>query len=237
CLQPFAPHLGFKIRETGDVASRMRETFDKTPTDWVRNLQKHDRLAASRVADRLERGVGHRKDEIRPRRARFFRVAAHALSVTVREAIIDLDIASDGPSDRLQPLAQCHRTGLRFSIIRNSHQHDNPPHPLALLRAHRERPCGRAAYERDELAPVHSITSSARSRNGSGIVSPSAFAVVRLMMRANFVGCSTGMSPGFAPRRILSTNSAARRYRSGMLGPKDIRPPASTYSRPPCMVG
>jgi hypothetical protein len=30
-------------------------------------------------------------------------------------------------------------------------------------------------------------------------------AVVRLMMRSNLVGCSTGMSPGFAPRRILST--------------------------------
>ena len=100
CLQPFAPHLGFKIRETGDVASRMRETFDDPPTDWVRNLQEHNRLAAS-VADRLERGVGHRKDEIRPRRDRFFRVDLHALNVTVREAIVDLDIASYGPSEHL----------------------------------------------------------------------------------------------------------------------------------------
>jgi hypothetical protein len=33
---------------------------------------------------------------------------------------------------------------------------------------------------------------------------PSAFAVVRLITRSNLVGCSTGMSPGFAPRRILS---------------------------------
>src|SRR5262245_12344285 len=33
-----------------------------------------------------------------------------------------------------------------------------------LLRARRERPCGRrAAKERDELAPLHSITSSARA--------------------------------------------------------------------------
>jgi hypothetical protein len=29
--------------------------------------------------------------------------------------------------------------------------------------------------------------------------------------RSNFVGCSTGMSAGLAPRRILSTISAARR--------------------------
>jgi DNA-binding transcriptional LysR family regulator len=37
------------------------------------------------------------------------------------------------------------------------------------------------------------------------IVRPSAFAVVRFTTRSNRVGCSTGMSPGFAPRRILST--------------------------------
>jgi hypothetical protein len=61
------------------------------------------------------------------------------------------------------------------------------------------------AEPHDEFAAPHSITSSARSRNASGIVSPSAFAVVRLMTRSNLVGCSTGMSAGFAPRRILST--------------------------------
>jgi hypothetical protein len=53
----------------------------------------------------------------------------------------------------------------------------------------------------------YSITSSARSRNASGIVRPSALAVVRLMTNSNLIGCSTGMSPGFVPRRILSTNS------------------------------
>src|SRR5262249_32403988 len=52
---------------------------------------------------------------------------------------------------------------------------------------------------------IYSITSSARSSNVSGIVRPSAFAVVRLTTRSNLVGCSTGMSAGFVPRRILST--------------------------------
>src|SRR6516165_6916577 len=65
----------------------------------------------------------------------------------------------------------------------------------------------------------YSITSSARSKNDSGIVTPSAWAVVRLMMRSNFVGCSTGISPGLVPRRILSTRSAARRNRSGLFTP------------------
>ncbi len=69
------------------------------------------------------------------------------------------------------------------------------------------------------LPSLHSITSSARNRNDSGIVSLSALAVVKLITRSNFLGCSTGMSPGFAPRRILSTWSAARRYRSAWFGP------------------
>ena len=38
-----------------------------------------------------------------------------------------------------------------------------------------------------------------------GTSRPSAFAVTRLMMRSNLVGCSTGMSDGLVPRRILST--------------------------------
>jgi hypothetical protein len=66
--------------------------------------------------------------------------------------------------------------------------------------------CRRTAEQRDEFAaPDHSITSSARARSDSGMVSPSALAVVRLITSSNLVGCSTGKSPGFAPRKILST--------------------------------
>src|SRR5262249_23296264 len=65
----------------------------------------------------------------------------------------------------------------------------------------------------------YSISWSASDINDAGIVSPSAFAVVKLMMNSNLVGCSTGISPGFAPRKILSTMPAARRYRSGKFGP------------------
>src|SRR5262245_55820096 len=86
-----------------------------------------------------------------------------------------------------------------------------------LLRARRQRPCRRAAEQRDEPAPVHSITSSARSRKDSVIVRPSALAVVRLMTRSNLVGCSTGKSAGFAPRKILSTKSAVRLNMSGQF--------------------
>src|SRR5262249_31354404 len=90
--------------------------------------------------------------------------------------------------------------GLRGDCL----QHTDAPGQL--LRMRRERPRSRrAAQQRDERAPFHSITSVARSRNDSGIVNPKVFVVVRLRTRSNFVGCSTGRSAGFAPRRILST--------------------------------
>ena len=45
----------------------------------------------------------------------------------------------------------------------------------------------------------------ARASTFGGIVNPICFAVFRLMMSSNFVGCSTGRSAGLAPLRILST--------------------------------
>ena len=51
----------------------------------------------------------------------------------------------------------------------------------------------------------YSITSSARARSVGGIVTPSAFAVFKLMARSNLVGCSTGRSPASAPFKMRST--------------------------------
>src|SRR5262249_6803473 len=98
-------------------------------------------------------------------------------------------------------------TGLKHRIVRGAGQEDaDPPHALALLRARRERPRGRrAAEQRYELAPLHSITSSARPSSGSGTVSPSALAVLRLMTSVYLSGCWIGGSPGLAPLRMRST--------------------------------
>jgi hypothetical protein len=70
----------------------------------------------------------------------------------------------------------------------------------------RERPRSRrAAEQRDELAPVHSITSSAATCSVSGTVRPSLLAAFKLMTSSNFVGCTTGRSLGWAPLRIRPT--------------------------------
>ena len=81
---------------------------------------------------------------------------------------------------------------------------------------HRRR---RTAKQLDELAPVHSITWSARPRRGSGTARPSALAVLRLMVRSTLVACCTGSSAGFSPLRTRPVYSPTRRYASIKLLP------------------
>jgi hypothetical protein len=50
---------------------------------------------------------------------------------------------------------------------------------------------------------THSITSSVRASSVGGTSMPSALAVLRLTTSLNVVGCSTGISAGLVPRRIL----------------------------------
>src|SRR5262252_1732446 len=86
-----------------------------------------------------------------------------------------------------------------------------PPSPAQtstrrLLGVRRERPrYRRTAEQRDERAPSHSITSSARASRAGGTVRPSALAVLRLIMSSSLVGNSTGKSLGLAPFSISTT--------------------------------
>src|SRR5262249_19159786 len=127
-----------------------------------------------------------------------------SLVLPLHGAPLDDEILSFDITQLAHPLLEC---GIRAErrLARYCGEEANAPDLAGLLRARRERPRGRGTEERDELAAPHSINSSARSRTASGILSPSALAVVRLMTKSNLVGCSTGMSAGFAPRRILST--------------------------------
>src|SRR5712692_9882687 len=94
-------------------------------------------------------------------------------------------------------------------------------------RAHEHAP---SVHRAPKLRPAvgYWMTSCARASTYGGMVSPSAFAALRLMTSSNFVGCSTGRSASLAPLRIRSTKAAARRYCSAKSMPYDMRPPPST---------
>src|SRR5262249_33880296 len=122
--------------------------------------------------------------------------------------VFDGDVASLDETGIIQALSKRLR---EFRIYAGWKAAEVPDHWHRLLRTRRERPRGRTCKSRDELAAVHSSTSSACCRNGSGMVRPSAFAVLRLTISSNLVGSWTGRSPGLAPLRIRSTYDAARR--------------------------
>src|SRR5262249_37805089 len=95
---------------------------------------------------------------------------------------------------------------LNFGIVGGKRrEHPHAPHTLGLLRGRRERSRRRAADERDELSPPHSITSSARASRVGGISRPSALAVLRLITSSYLVEYCTGRSAGFAPFNMRST--------------------------------
>src|SRR5262249_60143909 len=78
---------------------------------------------------------------------------------------VDVQVLPLSPPQRLQAWPKARRARWSFRItLRVVHQPADPPHRRALLRPRRERPRGRRATEqRDEFAPLHSITSSARA--------------------------------------------------------------------------
>src|SRR5262249_52958964 len=110
------------------------------------------------------------------------------------------------PTRSLQCLEKRRQASLSLRIGRcQVHENAEAAHLLRLLRARRERPRGRTAEQREEGAPFHSITSSARASSVAGTSSPSALAVLRLITSSYLVGACTGRSAGFSPLRMRST--------------------------------
>src|SRR5205807_594314 len=108
-----------------------------------------------------------------------------ALAASLRPAILDRDIATFDPAKVAQPL---HKSSgpLASARPRGRAQEPDGGQLSRLLRARRERPSSRrAAEQRDELAPIHSITSSARASSVDGKSRPSALAVTRLTTNSN----------------------------------------------------
>src|SRR5262249_13768473 len=126
-----------------------------------------------------------------------------AFGVVVTPSIVDPHVLTDGPAQLLQPLMESCEARLSFSIIGGGiHEHADPAH-LRLLCPCRERPRGcRTAEKRYELAPPHSITSSACARRLGGTAMPIIRAVGKLRTSSNLVGWMMGMSAGFSPLRM-----------------------------------
>ena len=146
------------------------------------------------------RGQGWR---FRCRTYQLLRIGSDPAQVSTGISMLDSDIAVLGPPERLEPLPKRNNAGQRFRIVLDVRMEErDATHARRLLRVHSERPRRRATNERDELAPLHSITASASASSLSGTARPSVLAVLRLIASSNLVDCITGRSAGFSPLRI-----------------------------------
>src|SRR5262249_54323278 len=136
----------------------------------------------------------------------FGRKHRQSIILAFRPAIFDLDVLAFDISCLFQSLAERTQADRVSGQVRRCAAEEPDHWHRALLRcARRERPYRRAAEQRDELATLHSMTSSARASSVVGTSMPIALAVLRLITSSYLVGACTGRWGGFSPLRIRST--------------------------------
>ena len=183
----------------------MGQARNKAETDRIDRQREHDRNGGGDALECRDDRCAVGEDHIGRERYQFLGIAVDKLLLAGRPAVFDVDVLAVPPAEVRETLSEC---GEAFLVVGSAfvarHQHADHGHAARLLRARRARPGDEcAAEERDELAPPHSITSSAVICMIIGTVRPSVFAVLRLSTNSNLVDCITGRSAGFSPLRIF----------------------------------
>src|SRR5262249_46333504 len=164
-LYAFCLQRGRKKTHACPAATRSIEARNETKLNRVISGQEHDRNCfRHRLGGKCRRnatsGGNNRErmgDEISGKRRQ-------PIVLTFRPAIFDGYVSSFDIACLIETLTECgylvRRAVGRCAVEEPDHRHRR------LLRARRERPCGCAAEQRDELAAFHSITSSASALLG-----------------------------------------------------------------------
>src|SRR5262249_35104667 len=161
-LQPFSANRAVPVGEACEVTIRARFVVNVTAADRIAHAYENNRCGADFRPNNGRHEVGVGDQHVRCETRQLSKGGAYPVSVRCRKANIDVDIAPIVPTQLLEFLSKRRYLGLSRKIgLGIPHQHTDAPHPIGLLRASRKRPSGRCAAEHNELAPPHSITSSA----------------------------------------------------------------------------
>src|SRR5262244_726085 len=190
-FQPLPRQFRGHDGEPGYVAARARQTCDQAAFQRVARRSHDDRDAlrcALRGADRS--GTANYDDiDLRPQQIADQR--GYRFDIIPIMAKLVGDVA---PFDITEVAHPAREFLAEWIVVRGSRPDVPDTRRLArLLRARRERPSRcRAAEQRDELAALHSITSSAATSKPGGTLRPSALAVFKLSTVSYLVGACTG---------------------------------------------
>src|SRR5262249_43629451 len=184
----------------------MRQTCDQPLAERIGDREEHDRYGAGRLQEAFGRRRGVGDQHVGLQSDQLFCECLNSDCVGIAPAIIDSEVPSIRPAELWRALPKYSPAGAATRIAsRNRHQHADMTNSLRLLRARREWPRRRRAAEtNNDLASIHSITSSASASSLSGTVRPSAFAVLRFTAVSNLVAACTGRAAGLSPRTLRS---------------------------------
>src|SRR5215470_15867934 len=194
--------LGIDERYPGDIAPRPVEACDEPMLHWVATIREYNRNGGG---GRLRGEPGDHatgtEDDVDAASDQFGCERRQPVIAKIRPPVFDEEISFFDETCLVQPPANRCACSLiaRFRSTAEKAQHGH----VRLLRTRCERPCRRAAEQRDEFAAFdHSITSSATDSSDGGTVRPSIVAVWALMTNSNLADCTTGRSAGMVPLRI-----------------------------------
>src|SRR5262249_52984159 len=159
---PFSSDRRLEILKTAGVPTWSRQPGDKTTVNGVGDLGEYDRDRAREPLHLGQRRGPRNHDDVWRRADQFCGSSFCTVRVAGAPTILDPHVAAVGPTEPLQRFKECRVAGLTFAIgLRVDRQHADPSNAVGLLRARPEWIRRRAAEQRDEVAPPHSITSSA----------------------------------------------------------------------------
>src|SRR5262245_15260780 len=178
-----------KGRQPRDIASRPRQARNQAEGQHVTNRRNDDRNGRSGLLGSQGACCPVRDEYVDIEPKEFLGQRRQPVIIALCPTELDEEIATFEPAEIAKTGA---KRGSATCVTGRGHETEEADAGrLGCLRSRRERPRRhRTAEQRDELAsPDHSITSSARASSDGGTSRPSTFAVFRLIVSSNLIGC------------------------------------------------
>jgi hypothetical protein len=108
---------GFKISKPGSIAPRPRQGCHKARAHGIVDAHKHDWNGAGRLQLRAKSRTANGQNDVRSEGDRFSCLCAAAVGIGSRNPIVDPDLATGGPAQRLQSKNQSRNASGQRRII------------------------------------------------------------------------------------------------------------------------